>query len=117
VVDAISGEVLIVVVVVVVVVLIIILLSILSILSIYYYYYYYSELRTGSVRSTVNCLQLTSFSLWQLTHMGRWTTLRSVFSPTWVGKFVNIRVTRLMVSFYFNGSVCSYNDSTRSFST
>ena len=24
------------------------------------------------------------------------------FSPTWVGKFLNIQVTRLMVSFYFN---------------
>ena len=51
-------------------------------------------------------VQLTSFSLWQLRHMGRWTTPRSVFSPTWVGKLLNIRVTRLMVSFYFNGSVC-----------
>ena len=43
-------------------------------------------------------------TVWFLSDLGRKISERS-------------RVTRLMASFYFNGSVCSYNDSTRSFST
>ena len=58
-----------------------------------------SKLRTGIVRSTVNCLQLTSFSLWQLIHiMGRWTlrtgsenfcTFGRVGRPAWWSLFIS----------------------------
>ena len=55
------------------------------------------------------CLQPKNFSQWQLRHIGLWTRLRFLLSPSWAVRSRNTRATGLTVVTFSSESVCSFS--------